>query len=298
MNTLHYSKANHLVTLELPMTPPQVFSHLLDLSKWWPEDFVGGEIKLDTEFVFKTGDGHVSRNKVIGLVPDKKLVWLTTSSQRKADGFDWSGTKFIFELSAKGNCTELTFTYDGVVLEDEMETLIRICDLCIKEMFYSFAVNGVTKQDALSREMATKSYSTTIEVINSPQEIFDRITTDVAKWWGGKDLSGRSTELNDEFIINHPGAHYSKQRLVEVIPAKKIVWLVTDSKLTWLKDQEEWTNTKMIFEISARSHSYLLHFTHEGLVPEKESYARCSEGWNMVIKDWLYTLILYGIPHF
>jgi hypothetical protein len=146
--------------------------------------------------------------------------------------------------------------------------------------------------------MENKSYSAIIEVTNSPAEIFKRITDDVAKWWGGKDFSGRSLNINDEFIVNHPRAHYSKQKLIEVIPGKKVVWLVTESKLSWLKNQEEWTNTKMIFEISTKSHSNLLHFTHEGLVSEKESFARCSEGWNMVIKDWLYTLIMYDKPHF
>ena len=146
--------------------------------------------------------------------------------------------------------------------------------------------------------MENNSFTATIEVTNSPDEIFERITFDVAKWWGGKDLSGKSTELNDEFIINHPGAHYSKQKLTEVIPGKKLVWLVTESNLSWLNNKEEWTNTRMVFEISAKSYSYILQFTHKGLVPEMECYTRCSEGWNMVIKDWLYTLIMYGKAHF
>ena len=274
-----------MVTLELPKTPDIIFHHLLDLSKWWPEDFVGEKIQLDSTFVLKTGDAHFSRNKVVELVPDKKLIWLTTESERKADGYDWSGTKFIFELTPIGNNTTLKFTYNGVLPENEFERLVQICDMCIKERFYNFVVNS-------------KNYTATIEVTNPPQDIFQRITDDVPKWWGGKDFSGRSTNLNDEFIVNHPGAHYSKQQLVEVIPGKKVVWLVTESKLSWLKDQEEWTNTKMIFEISAGNYSNLLHFTHEGLVPEKESYTRCAEGWNMVIKDWLYTFIMYGKAHF
>jgi uncharacterized protein YndB with AHSA1/START domain len=298
MKTLTYTNAKHQVTLELPKTPDQVFTDLVDLRKWWPEDYIGEEIRPDTEFVLKTGDGHVSNNKVVEFVPDKRLVWLTTASQRKSDGFDWSGTKFIFDLAPKGDHTELTFTYDGVVLEDQLETLVKVCDRCVKEMFYSFAVNGIAKQVVTDREAANKSFAAVIEVTNSPQEIFQRITADVAKWWGGKDLSGRSINLNDEFVVNHPGAHYSKQQLVEVVPDKRVVWLVTASRLSWLKNQEEWTDTRMVFEISSRSHSHLLHFTHEGLIPAKESYARCSEGWNMVIKDWLYTLIMYGIPHF
>lgn len=145
MKTLSYAKAKHTVTLELAMAPDNIFNHVIDLSKWWPEDFIGEKIKPDSEFVLKTGDGHFSKNKVVEFSRGKKLVWLTTESQRKADGFDWSGTKFIFELSPKSNNTELTFTYDGVVLEDESERLVQICDICIKEMFYNFIVHGKQK---------------------------------------------------------------------------------------------------------------------------------------------------------
>jgi hypothetical protein len=147
--------------------------------------------------------------------------------------------------------------------------------------------------------MENKSFTATIEVAKSPQIVFKSITNDVPKWWGGKDLEGNSTKLNDEFIINHPGAHYSKQRLVEVIPDNKVVWLVTESALNWLqKDKHEWKNTKMIFEITTNGDKTILHFTHEGLVPEKECFAMCSQGWSMVIKDYLFYLITDGKAHF
>src|SRR4051812_5332112 len=101
-------------------------------------------------------------------------------------------------------------------------------------------------------EMNYQSFTTTIEVSKSPHDVFNHLTNDVAKWWGGKDFKGNSTKLNDEFVIHHPGAHYSKQKLIEVIPDKKIVWLVKESKLNWLeKDMNEWTSTKMIFEITS-----------------------------------------------
>ena len=141
--------------------------------------------------------------------------------------------------------------------------------------------------------MENKSYTTTIEVEKSPKDVFNAIK-DVSKWWS-KDYEGSSAKLNDEFIISHPGAHFSKQKLIEVIPDKKIVWLVTDSKLNWLeKDEHEWTNTKMIFDITAKEDKTLLHFTHEGLVPEKECYTRCEQGWNMVIKERLFNFITDG----
>ncbi|MEP6677327.1 MAG: SRPBCC domain-containing protein [Ferruginibacter sp.] len=147
--------------------------------------------------------------------------------------------------------------------------------------------------------MGKQNFTTTIEVSKSPQEVFNHITNDVANWWGGKDFEGNSKQLNDEFIIHHPGAHYSKQKLIEIIPDKKIVWLVTDSTLQWLKkDQHEWANTKMIFELTTKGDKTVLHFTHEGLVPEKECYTMCERGWTMVIKDWLFNFIAHGKAHF
>ena len=140
------------------------------------------------------------------------------------------------------------------------------------------------------------NYTVEIEVAKSSRDVFNAITDHVVKWWGGRDLKGSSTKLNDEFVIHHPGAHYSKQKVVEFIPDKKVVWLVTESEMSWLeKDKHEWTNTKMIFEIAAKGDKTRLRFTHEGLTPEKECYQRCTnEGWNMVIKDWLFHFITEG----
>ena len=129
--------------------------------------------------------------------------------------------------------------------------------------------------------------------------MFNAITHDVARWWGGSDLTGNTTKLNDEFVIHHPSAHYSKQKLVEIIPGKKVAWLITESELNWLtRDKHEWTNTKMIFEIAEKGDKTLLHFTHQGLVPEKECYDRCTRGWEIVIKDYLFNFISKGKAHF
>lgn len=135
----------YTVEIELEKSLNDVFSHIIDLSKWWPEEFQGESIKLNTEFIFHTGDGHYSKNKVVEFVPNKKIVWLTTESIRKTDNFDWTGTKFIFELTPKGDHTLLIFTYDGIVLDNESDRLAQICDITIKDMFYNFITNGKGK---------------------------------------------------------------------------------------------------------------------------------------------------------
>jgi hypothetical protein len=141
--------------------------------------------------------------------------------------------------------------------------------------------------------MENKSFTTTIELEKSAQDVFNCLK-EVPSWWS-KDFEGSSKQLNDEFIIQHSDRHYSKQQLVEMIPNKKIVWLVTDSTLNWLeKDKHEWTNTKMIFEITTKEDRTILNFMHEGLVPEKECYIKCEQGWNMVIRSWLFNFITEG----
>jgi len=275
----------YTVAIEVAKPPKDVFDHLInDVPKYWPEEMDGKTTGLNDEFIFRTGDSHYSKNKVVEFVPDKKLVWLVTESIRKTDGFDWTGSKMIFELTHHGGGTRLTFTYDGVTLEDESDRLVQICDMVIKENLYNLLTNA--------------SYTAIIEVANPPKQVFDCLTTHVAKWWGGQDLEGTSTKLNAAFTINHPGAHYSKQKVTEYIPDQKLVWLVTESKLSWLNKQDEWTNTKMIFTITSQYSKTHLHFTHEGLTPDKESYATCSGGWNMVIKDYLFHFIVDGKPHF
>ncbi|MGN6567653.1 MAG: SRPBCC domain-containing protein [Flavipsychrobacter sp.] len=143
--------------------------------------------------------------------------------------------------------------------------------------------------------MNEQSFTTTVTFEKSPWEIFEHLTRDVPKWWGGKDFKGNSVAVNDEFTIHHPGTHFSRQRVVEIIPDKKVVWLVTESKFDWLeRNKEEWTNTKMIFELNSDGYKTTLHFTHEGLVPDLECYDRISEGWDTVIRGWLYQFVNTG----
>ena len=138
--------------------------------------------------------------------------------------------------------------------------------------------------------MKNNSYTIIIEVDKTPEEVYNHIC-DVSKWWS-KDFEGLSAKLNDEFTILHPGAHYSKQKLIEVKPGSKIVWLVTESCLDWLeKNKREWTNTKMVFEITAEGVKTLVRFTHDGLLPEMECYTRCSDGWDEVIRERLINFI-------
>jgi hypothetical protein len=74
--------------------------------------------------------------------------------------------------------------------------------------------------------------------------------------------------LNDVFKVIVGDHGYVNFRIVEAVPNKKIVWLVTDSILSHYKDETEWNHTKMVFELSDVKGKTKIDFTHLGLVKE------------------------------
>src|SRR4249920_1063663 len=106
--------------------------------------------------------------------------------------------------------------------------------------------------------MNTSDFSTTLLVKQTPKEVFKSINS-VSKWWT-ENLDGSSQKLDDEFEVRFGDVHYSRQKLVEVVPDKKVVWLVTDSKLNFIKDGEEWTGTRISFDILEKEGNTQIRF--------------------------------------
>jgi hypothetical protein len=140
--------------------------------------------------------------------------------------------------------------------------------------------------------MATTNFTTTILVNQTPSEVFDAINN-VREWWQG-EIEGSTDKLNDEFTYRMEEFHFSKQKIVEFIPDEKVVWLITDSQLNFIKDKSEWTGTKIIFEIYGINNKTQLRFTHQGLVPKIECYGDCSNAWGQLIQQSLFSLITTG----
>ena len=143
--------------------------------------------------------------------------------------------------------------------------------------------------------MKNKSFSATLEVDQTPQEVFNAVRN-VRGWWSGyysEEIKGDSKDLNDEFSFRAgDGVHYSKQKLIEVIPNKKVVWMITDSELNFLEKKDEWTGTKVIFDILPKGDKTQLVFTHDGLTPEVECYDACAPAWSQYIQNKLLPLII------
>lgn len=140
--------------------------------------------------------------------------------------------------------------------------------------------------------MHAQNYSTTFIVEQPPDEVFAAITN-VRGWWSG-NIEGRTEQLGDEFTYRYQDVHYSKQRLTEVVPGKKVVWLVLDSALNFIEDKSEWNGTSITFEIAKQGDQTEVRFSHVGLIPADECYDACSSAWTFYINDSLRRLIATG----
>lgn len=140
--------------------------------------------------------------------------------------------------------------------------------------------------------MANSDFRTTFLVDQSPKEAYNAINN-VDAWWQG-EIKGKSNKINDEFTYRMDDIHFSIQKVIELIPNKKVAWLVTDSKLAFTKNKSEWTGTEIVFEISEKKNKTEVCFTHKGLVPKCECYGDCSNAWTQLVQKSLVSLITTG----
>lgn len=140
--------------------------------------------------------------------------------------------------------------------------------------------------------MITTDFTTTLLVDETPTEAFNAINN-VRGWWS-EEIEGSTNKLNDEFKYHFEDVHNCKMKLIEVIPDKKIAWLVMDNYFKFTKDKSEWIGTKISFEITKQDNKTQIRFTHHGLVPEYECFEICRDAWSSYIQNSLRSLISTG----
>lgn len=139
----------------------------------------------------------------------------------------------------------------------------------------------------------TMNFTTTLTFESSALDVFEAIV-DVRRWWTG-EIEGESEMLGDEFTYRYPGHHVSKQRVIELVPGRSVVWRVVGSDLNGYENASEWTGTEIRFAIASNGERSSVVFTHQGLSPEVECHDNCSSAWGFYLHQSLKNWITTGI---
>lgn len=140
--------------------------------------------------------------------------------------------------------------------------------------------------------MTTADFTTTLVVEQTPKQVFDAIIN--PRGWWSEEIEGNTEMLNDVFDYHFEDIHTCKIKLIEVVPNKKVVWLVMENYFKFTTDKTEWVGTQVSFYISEKDGKTQLVFTHHGLVPDYECYEICYGAWTSYIQNSLRDLISTG----
>lgn len=297
-------------------TPAEAFHAITNFRGWWSEEIEGTTDQLNETFFYHYKDVHLCKIKLIEVIPNQKLVYQVIENEFNftKDKTEWINTYLIFELSTSGPQTKVTFTHQGLVPSYE-------CYLVCQDAWTSYIQGSLQslittgkgkpnpKEGGLNEELVKKwglptkhiismelpkqkDYSTSIWVQQSPAEVFKAINNPRG-WWQG-EISGKTDQLNEVFTYQMDDVHFSKQQIVELLADQKVVWLVTESNLRFVAKRDEWTHTKIQFDIKVEDGKTKVTFTHFGLVPAFECYDGCSGAWGLLIEKSLFNFITNG----
>jgi hypothetical protein len=140
--------------------------------------------------------------------------------------------------------------------------------------------------------MGNNDFNSSISAKISAGEAIEKISN-VPGWWG-ITFTGSAEKQDDKFTVKMGGESFFNFTVTELIPGKRIVWLVTDCHMPWYSDKKEWANTRLIFDLTENDGVTELKFTHEGLTPDVECYKDCEPGWTHWIQTSLFSYFTTG----
>lgn len=108
---------NYSTTISVNNSAKEVFNAINNVRGWWQGEITGSTDKLNDEFSYRMEDIHFSKQKLVEVVSNEKIVWLVTDSKLNftKDKSEWTGTKIIFEIAELNKKTQLRFTHLGLV---------------------------------------------------------------------------------------------------------------------------------------------------------------------------------------
>ena len=279
-------KQDFTTTIMVDKTPKEAFDAITNVRGWWAGEIEGSTLQQGDVFTYRYKDFHYSKQRLMEVIPNKKVVWLVTESSINfvKDKNEWKGTKIVFDISKKEDKTQVRFTHEGLIPEQEC------FDACSNA--WTGYITDSLRQFIAAGHPNDKSFTASFVVDQTPQEVFDAINN-VRGWWS-ENIEGSTDQLNSVFDYHNLDIHRCKIRIVELVPGRRVVWRVLENYFNFTDDKSEWIDTQMFFDISKKEGKTEVRFTHQGLVPTYECFEVCNEAWTFFIGSSLRSLIATG----
>lgn len=144
--------------------------------------------------------------------------------------------------------------------------------------------------------MNPQNYHCTITAPLTTREAFEKIGR-VKDWWA-INFAGSTHRLGDCFTVHFARTTWGKMEIIEIVPHRRIVWMVVDCYLPIFQDPYLWKGNQIVWDISSDGNGTSVTMTHVGLTPEVECYEDCRKGWNFYVGESLFKLLTEdkGLP--
>jgi hypothetical protein len=170
---------NFTTTLWVDQSPEEVFNAINNVRGWWSDEIDGSMHQLNDEFKYHFEDIHRCRMRLTEVAPNEKIVWLVLDNYFKPGifedgsrhglnnttanaGAEWVGTQICFEISKKGDKTQLVFTHIGLIPEYEcFNTCSNGWTHYIQQSLLGLITTGKGEPNSTGKPMTTDEISYT-----------------------------------------------------------------------------------------------------------------------------------------
>ena len=136
---------NFTAAFTVDQSPEEVFAAINNVRGWWSGDIEGSTDQLGAQWTYRYQDVHYSKQEITELIPGQRVAWhvLDGYLDFTQDKTEWTGTDITFDISKKGDKTEVRFKHVGLVPEFEcFDNCSNAWDFYIKGSLRDFISTG------------------------------------------------------------------------------------------------------------------------------------------------------------
>lgn len=107
---------NYNCSITAKVSAQEAFEGICKVTEWWSKTIDGSTKEQGAVFTYRPNDTWVTF-KITELTPNKKIAWRVTDCflHFQKDKTEWKNTDVVFEISEKGDSTQIDFTHVGLV---------------------------------------------------------------------------------------------------------------------------------------------------------------------------------------